>query len=124
MKKLFVLSMLLSIAFSANAQLSQSELSQLDQNKLNMYLNQSKELANQMKQLKEDLVKAEYMIKLGEEQKSDNAKFAGTERVIRGMNLKEATLKRMDEVKKMQSALDKAAREAIKKKQQEEEKKK
>ena len=123
MKKLFVLSILLSIAFSANAQLSQSELSQLDQNKLNMYLNQSKELANQMKQLKEDLVKAEYMIKLGEEQKSDNAKFAGTERVIRGMNLKEATLKRMDEVKKMQSALDKAAREAIRKKQEEEKKK-
>lgn len=119
MKKLFVLSMLLSIVFSANAQLSQSELSQLDKNKLNMYLNQSKELANQMKQLKEDLVKAEYMIKLGEEQKGDNAKFAGTERVIRGMNLKEATLKRMDEVKKMQSALDKAAREAIKKKQEE-----
>lgn len=46
MKKLFVLSMLLSIAFSANAQLSQSELSQLDKNQLNMYLNQSKELAN------------------------------------------------------------------------------
>lgn len=103
----------------ANAQLSQSELSQLDKNQLNMYLSQSKDLANQIKQLEEDLIKAEYMIKLGEEMKSDNAKFAGTERVIRGMNLKEATQKRMDEVKKMQSALDKAAREAIKKKQEE-----
>ena len=122
MKKLFVLSMLLSFAFSANAQLSQSELSQLDKNQLNMYLNQSKELANQIKQLEEDLIKAECMIKLGEEQKSDNAKFAGTERVIRGMNLKEATLKRIDEVKKMQSALDKAAREAIKKKLEEKKK--
>lgn len=119
MKKLFVLSIQLSIAFFANAQLSQSELSQLDQNQLNMYLNQSKELANQIKQLEVDLIKAESMIKLGEEQKSDNAKFAGTERVIRGMNLKEATQKRMDEVKKMQSALDKAAREAIRKKQEE-----
>ena len=109
----------MSIAFFANAQLSQSELSQLDQNQLNMYLNQSKELANQIKQLEVDLIKAESMIKLGEEQKSDNAKFAGTERVIRGMNLKEATQKRMDEVKKMQSALDKAAREAIRKKQEE-----
>lgn len=70
--------------------------------------------------MEEDLIKAEYMIKLGEEMKSDNAKFAGTERVLRGMNLKEATQKRMDEVKKMQGALDKAAREAIKKKQEEE----
>ena len=124
MKKLFVLSILLSIAFSANAQLSQSELSQLDQNQLNMYLNQSKELANQIKQLEVDLIKAESMIKLGEEQKSDNAKFAGTERVIRGMNLKEATQKRMGEVKKMQSALDKAAREAIKNNQKKEQKEK
>lgn len=119
MKKLFVLSMLLSIAFNSNAQLSQSELSQLDQNQLNTYLNLSREFANQIKQLKEDLIKAEYMIKLGKEMKSDNAKFAGTERIIRGMNLKETTQKRMDEVKKMQGALDKAAREAIKKKQQE-----
>lgn len=114
MKKLFVLSILLSFAFSANAQLSQSELSQLDQNQLDIYLSQSRELANQIKQLEEDLFKAEYMIKLGNEMKGDNAKFAGTERVIRGMNLKEATQKRMVEVRKMQSALDKAAREAIK----------
>lgn len=114
MKKLFVLSLLLSIAFSAKAQLSQSELSQLDNNQLNIYLSESRELANQMKQLEEDLFKAEDMIKQGEEMIRDNAKFAGTERKIRGMNLKEATQKRMAEVKKMQAALDKAAREAIK----------
>ena len=125
MKKLFVLSLLLSIAFNANAQLSQSELSQLDINQLNMYLSQSKDLANQMKQLEVDLIKAESMIKLGNEEKGDGAKFAGTEIIIRGMNLKEATQKRMAEVKKMQVALDKAAREAIKnnqKKKQKEEK--
>lgn len=119
MKKLFVLSILLSITFSANAQLSQSELSQLDNNQLNMYLSQSRDFANQIKKLEEDLIKAESMIKLGNEEKGDGAKFAGTEIIIRGMNLKEATQKRMAEVKKMQVALDKAAREAIKKKQEE-----
>ena len=113
MKKLMVLSTLLFIALNVKAQLSQSELSKLDKSQLEIYLRQSKELANEMKQLEADLFKAEDMIKMGKEMQGDNAKQAGAVHIMRGMNLKEATQKRMGEVRKKQSLLDSAAREAI-----------
>ncbi|MBQ7461872.1 MAG: hypothetical protein IJS63_06400 [Bacteroidaceae bacterium] len=116
MKKLLItLVALFGFMTNANSELSQSELNKLTSQQRQIYLNQLNELNAQLKQLEWDLFKAEDMIKMGQEMKSDNGKFSGSYYVMKGMNLKEKAEKEINKTKSFLQALDKSAREAIRK---------
>lgn len=112
-KVLSTIVLFLGIAVTINAQLSQSELNKLNVQQRQIYLNQSKEINNKLKKLEADLFKAEEMIRMGQEMQRDNAKQAGSAHIIRGMNLKEKTIKDIQTSKEALILLDKAARDAI-----------
>lgn len=99
---------------NANAQISQSELNKLTSQQRQIYEKQLKEYNGEIKKAQTDLFKAEDIIKMGNEMKSDNAKAAGTAHVMRGMELKEKAEKAIKEAQKKIKLLDDAAREAIK----------
>lgn len=115
MKKYSILIVaLLFGSFSAKAQLSQSEKSQLTAEQRTIYERQYKELTRTIKTAEEQIYKAEDIIKMGEEMKRDNAGTAGAAHVIRGMEMKEKAQKAKREAENELRLLDESARKAIK----------
>lgn len=106
MKKIIILALTM-ISLGAKAQLSQQELSQLNPTQKKIYLEQSQDIR---KTYEDAIFRAEDMIKTGKEMKIDNARFAGSYYIAKGMELKETAER---EYRVAQQRLDSAAREAI-----------
>lgn len=120
MKRLFILCLTIVLGcFTAKAQLSSSEYSQLTSSQKADYDRMSAAYRADLKAAQDDLYKAEDIIKMGNEMKGDNARAAGAAHIARGVALKEKALKAIEEAKKNQRLLDQAAREAIKKNKKE-----
>ena len=107
MKKILFALVLMQVFTGAKAQLSQTELNQLNPTQKSIYLNQSREIKQKYETA---IFRAEDMIKMGKEMKSDNARFSGAYYIAKGMELKEAAEK---EYRMAQQRLDNAAREGI-----------
>lgn len=98
---------------SIKAQLSSSELAQLTSQQRSIYERQSAEIRSALKAAENELFKAEDIIKMGNEMKSEGANSAAAAHIARGAALKEKAQKAIAEEKKKQALLDQAAREAI-----------
>lgn len=109
----FVFALILGYC-SVNAQLSPSELAKLTPQQRSIYERQSAEIKAKIRAAQDDLYKAEDIIKMGNEMKTDNANAAGAAHIIRGVALKEKAQTALAEAKKEQVLLDQAAREGIK----------
>jgi PBP1b-binding outer membrane lipoprotein LpoB len=99
---------------SAKAQLNPSELAKLNPQQKSIYERRTAELKAAIKAAEYELLKAEDIIKMGNEMCNDNAKAAGAAHIARGVALKEKANKAITEAKKEQVLLDQAAREGIK----------
>lgn len=109
MKKILFALVLMQVFTGAKAQLSQTELNQLNPTQKSIYLNQSREIKQKYETA---IFRAEDMIKMGKEMKSDDnaTRDAGAYYIAKGMELKEAAEK---EYRMAQQRLDNAAREGI-----------
>lgn len=106
------ISLLLS-CIAANAQLSQSERSQLTADQRSTYDRQYNELTRALKAAEYDLFKAEDKIKMGEEMNREEGNNVGNAFIYQGMELKEKALKAKNDAERGLRLLDEAAREAI-----------
>lgn len=99
---------------SVKAQLTSSELDKLTPQQKSIYERQAAEIKAKIEVAQTDLFKAEDIIRMGNEMKSDNAQAAAAAHIARGVALKEKAQNALAEAKKEQVLLDQAAREAIK----------
>lgn len=115
MKKYAIIIIALFLGFSSvKAQLSTSELNKLTSQQRSIYERQSAEIEAAITAAQNDLFKAEDIIKMGNEMRSDDAKAAGAAHIARGAALKEKAQDALAKAKKERTLLDQAAREAIK----------
>ncbi len=114
MRKFFTTAILIIMGTIATlARITSSEYSQLTPEQRTIYDRQYGELTRVLKSAKDDLYRAEDIIKMGQEMKSDNAGAAGAAHIARGVAMKERALQEIREAENSMRLLDDAARDAI-----------